>query len=152
LIVHVVGFDLHLGRARLDLSSVDIELRSVPRALHRAAHQHAVRERSSFVRAAVLKRGVSLPRAADGDALPADMNQLHLVHLETATHRFERVSLLAVDTGFLPLARVGVAMVHSDLVPIGQRASHPAGGAQCCGSRGFQRKRQSAPALPISEP
>ena len=86
-------------------------------------------------------RGIAVAGLADGGSIFEDVNQLHLIHLETVSHRFERVCLWATDTRLLPFPRVRVAMVDADLVPIRQRASHPAADAERRGSSCFERKR-----------
>jgi NAD(P)-dependent dehydrogenase (short-subunit alcohol dehydrogenase family) len=150
--VHVIGLDVHLCGSAFDLAGVYVELRPVPWALHGPAHQHAVRERSALVRAAILKRDISLSGPSDRDALATCMHQLHLIHGKAVRRGLEAVRIVDLDALLLPLAGVCISMVDANLVPIGERAAHPPTEAQRCGSRGFERQRQSAAASTVCKP
>src|SRR3954452_1357361 len=72
--------DLPLRRARDHTSCRDVELRTVPGALHLAVDQRSVRKRATFVRAAVLECVHPVRTFSQRDALclRADLSQHHL--------------------------------------------------------------------------
>ena len=81
-VLNLVRLDLFLRRTALDLAGLHVELRSMPRALHGAADQRAVRQRPASVRASILERGVTSLGPGDDDALVVDMYELHQVEAE----------------------------------------------------------------------
>src|SRR5688572_31072716 len=113
-----IGCDLLLSRPALDLAGVHVELRPVPWALHRSADQHAVRQRSALVRAAILKGGVAILGPPDGDAFVPRVNQLHLVDAERRRGGGQRAARGTFPRLLLPFAGARVPMVDADLIPI----------------------------------
>ena len=138
------------------LAGLHVELRAVPRALDGAADQHAVRQRTALVRAAIAERDKPLLGARDDDALVVDVHELHLIDAEPGTsgtrERHCRQSFAVV---LLPLCRRSRSgdRRRSDC---GRRACHPdspatdiAADADCPASRAAMPS--TSPRLPSSQ-
>src|SRR5438105_2993768 len=129
-LLEAISPERFLGGPRAYLAGLDIELRPVPEALDGPADQHAVGEGTAAVRAAVLKRAVTLAGARQRDAgAVVEPDELHLVHLQLVglchhgATRCARVG--AADRLLGPFSGAGVAVLDPDKVAVDERAAHP---------------------------
>src|SRR5438128_1048650 len=73
-----VDIDLAFRRSRDNTPILSVELGSVPRTLHCAAYQRAIRQRSALVCAVIAECDHALGTAADHYTLIANSHQHHL--------------------------------------------------------------------------
>ena len=78
----IAGADRYARGTLRHGADLRLELRSVPRALHGAAGEHGVRERTALVRAAIVEPAVAALGACEDDPPLADSDELHLIHGE----------------------------------------------------------------------
>src|SRR5471032_2885375 len=130
-LLDLVHRDLLLRRPALDLAGRDVELRSVPEALHRAADHHSARQRSPAVRARIVEGDIAVVGTSEHDPLPADVEQLHLIDLQLVDRGDDGcVALARVDRRLAPLARLRVPVIDADQVARDERASQVAADAE----------------------
>lgn len=106
-------------------SGANVELRSMPRALHGATDYGAIRKRPTFVCAVVAECHDALGTTGYRNTLRADVNQHGL-----AFAKFSLVAHRAVKTfnrSLLQLSCIGIKTVDADLVAIDERAAEPSG-------------------------
>src|SRR3954468_16407328 len=82
MLSHLVDAELLLRGAAPDLTGRAVELRSMPEALDTAAYAHAVSERPTTMRAAVVEGSKPALESREHDSLPVHDQQLHLVFLQ----------------------------------------------------------------------
>ena len=98
----------------------------MPRTLDDPADQDAVRKGATAVGATVVEGSNPIFGARNDDSCSARMYQFHLVHAKTVGDPIERHGVRGLDVFLTPLARIGVTVVHPDLIAKCERPPHPA--------------------------
>src|SRR6185312_5878767 len=95
----------------------------MPGTLHRAADQRSVRQGSAFVGAVIGESNHPLGTAPNYHPLASDMHQHHLPLAEFAL--IAGWPIPAFETALSELSRIGIAVIDSDLVAVGERPAQP---------------------------
>ena len=116
--IHV---DFALRRTSYHSVGVHIELRSMPWALDGATDQGAIGQRSAFVHAMIAEGHHAFGAASYHNTFVRYANQHHLP--------LAQLTLIAcrpppaIEFALLEFAGIGIAMVHADLIAVGERSS-----------------------------
>src|SRR5262249_44892331 len=126
--LNVVSLDLFVRGSGHDTPTTDLKLRAMPGTLDGATNQHAIRERSAFVRAVVAERYHSITAPGDYHTFVVNFGEHYLSITQFAL--IANWTLPAIDGALLEFASAGIASVHTDLIAVGEGSTQPAGNAK----------------------